>query len=119
LPQFSIFGLMVLMFVVSIGFAQLYYWTRAEARWARQEEQRKAAEEAKKDPSTANKSTISSTETSPPPSKPNSDNASDAPIAILMAVAFPMLVMTALSIGYSIRHALRRKRRAQPTRPTQ
>jgi len=29
LPQFTIFGLMVLMFVASVGFAQLYYTVRA------------------------------------------------------------------------------------------
>jgi hypothetical protein len=68
--QFTIFGLMVLMFVASIGFSQLYYWARVAQ-----------------------------------------GKSEDAPVAVLMAVALPMLVMTVISIGYSVNRWMRRRRR--------
>lgn len=69
-PQFSIFGLMVLTFVASIGFSQLYYLARA-----------------------------------------TQGDKSAAPVAILMAVALPMLLMTVLSLGYQLKKWLQRRRR--------
>lgn len=68
-PQFSIFGLMVLTFVASIGFSQLYYVTRA-----------------------------------------TQGDRSAAPVAVLMAVALPMLLMIVLSLGYQLKKWLRRRR---------
>jgi hypothetical protein len=68
MPQFTIFGLMVLTFVASIGFSQLYYWSRVAQ-----------------------------------------GDHSAAPIAILLAVALPMLVMTIFSLGLSVKKWLRRR----------
>lgn len=66
--QFTIFGLMVLMFVTSLGFAQLSYLVRSDQ-----------------------------------------GDTSAWPIATLMAVALPMLMMTVLSLGYSLRKWFKRR----------
>jgi hypothetical protein len=63
--QFTIFGLMVLMFVASIGFGQLYYMFRGDK--------------------------------------------SSRPVAVMMSVAMPMLVMIIISIGYTVSKWLRRR----------
>jgi hypothetical protein len=68
--QFTIFGLMVLTFVASIGFSQLYYWARVAQ-----------------------------------------GDSTAAPVAVLMAVALPMLVMTVISVGYSLNRWFIRRRR--------
>lgn len=62
---------MVLMFVLSIAFAPLYYMMRAAQ---------------------------------------NGETGLNA-VGILMLVAAPMLVMTAISIGYNVNRLLRRRRR--------
>lgn len=66
--QFTIFGLMVLMFVTSIGFAGLSYLVRADQ-----------------------------------------GETSAWPIATFMVVALPMLMMTVLSLGYSLRKWFKRR----------
>jgi hypothetical protein len=66
--QFTIFGLMVLMFVASIGFGQLYYIVRQAQ-----------------------------------------GDTSARPVAVIMSVAMPMLVMIAISIGYSVTKWMRRR----------
>lgn len=109
---------MVLMFVVSIGFSQLYYWTRAEQRWHKQEqersEQEKQAAKAEKDAAqttgTGNAPNPTASTTADPTRSNPSQNTGDAPIAILMAVAMPMLVMIIASVAYSLRKWLRRRR---------
>jgi len=60
---------MVLMFVASMGFSQLYYWSRV----------------------------LQGDQTA-------------APAAVLMAVALPMLVMTAMSVVYGVSRWYRRRR---------
>ena len=115
--QFTIFGLMVLMFVVSIGFSQLYYWTRAEQRWNKlaqeRSEQEKQAAKAAKDAANNPNTTSPPGPTKPAdvsPVRPNPNaNTADAAIAILMAVAMPMVVMIIASVAYSLRKWLRRR----------
>ena len=67
--EFTIFGLMVLMFVASLGFALLSYLVRSDQ-----------------------------------------GDTSAWPVATLMAVALPMLVMTIASLGYSIAKWLKKRR---------
>ena len=108
---------MVLMFVVSIGFSQLYYWMRAEQRWHKLEqeriEQEKQADQAEKD--AAKNSTTASVPNPPRPaaahaaSRNPSGSTGDAAIAVLMAVALPMLLTIVLSISYHLRKRLRRR----------
>lgn len=105
---------MVLMFVVSIGFSQLYYWTRAEQRWHKLEqeriEQEKQAAQAEKD-AAKNGNTVPNPSKLPagPPNKNPTGSTGDAAIAVLMAVALPMLLTIVLSISYHLRKRLRRR----------
>lgn len=113
--QFTIFGLMVLMFVLSLSFSQMFYWSRAEQRWHQQEvereEQEKAAAQAEKDAADAGTSALQKPAPATP-SKPRRDGSSgDAAIAVLMAVALPMLVMIIASVAYNVRRWLRPRRR--------
>lgn len=111
--QFTIFGLMVLMFVVSLAFSQLYYWRQAELRWEKQkqeqlEREKQAAQAMKEAGKNGNSATVPTAATSVPV-RPTG-NSGDAAIAILMAVALPMLVMIIASIAYNLRKFLRRRR---------
>jgi uncharacterized protein HemX len=117
--QFTIFGLMVLMFVLSLSFSQMFYWSRAEQRWKQQAveraEQEKAAAQAEKDASNAANTGTSApapkSTPAAPPKPPHDADSGDAAIAILMAVALPMLVMIIASVVYNVRKSLRRRRR--------
>jgi hypothetical protein len=110
---------MVLMFVLSLSFSQMFYWSRAEQRWHQQEverlEQEKAAAQAEKDAADAANAGTSTPQPKPalatPPRTPRDANSGDAAIAVLMAVALPMLVMIIASAVYNVRKWLRPKQR--------
>lgn len=113
--QFTIFGLMVLMFVASASFAQLYYAYRGSQWDSHQQAKKDFVAQIETARSSGQKAELKSLEEELEKLKAKdkfmTDASSSRAIAVLMAVALPMLLMTVISIAYSARGYFARKRR--------
>ncbi len=113
--QFTIFGLMVLMFVTSLSFSQLYYWNRASQGEAHQARKAALAEDIEASRKAGYTGEVKKLEEQLEKVKANDKYMSDASgskaIAVLTAVALPTLTMIVLSLAYSLNRWWRSSRR--------